>query len=147
MDITFDHYDAIINELRGKGIDLHLRTETILKRKFEKFFAIKNLKNIDQFYQNTSSADFLTELSNFIITDKTEIFRFPDSWNFIRSYAEMKGANHNFSIFIPNCASGEDIISFAIMFDRLGFKNWHIHADTETEEKLIRSKKLYFEES
>jgi chemotaxis methyl-accepting protein methylase len=59
----------------------------------------------------------------------------------------MRGTTHNFSIYIPNCASGEDIISFAIIFDRLGFKNWHIHADAETEEKLSRAKKLYFEES
>ena len=146
MDLSFENYDSILTELKGKGLDLHLRSETLLKRKLENFFDQKKISSVDLFSQNTSSSGFISELQHYLIVDKTEVFRYADAWNFLRSFIEMKGGAHHFSIYIPQCASGEDLISFAIIFDRLGFSNYSISADAENEQKLLRAKALYFED-
>lgn len=145
MDLSYESYDIIIKNLEHKGLDWHLKTESVYKRRLENLFKSKNITSVDQFLKSLNSSHFINEVANAGVIENTELFRFPDTWNFLRSYFEAMGASHNFSIYLPNCSTGEDIMSLAIIFDMLGFENWHIHADVETEDYLKRAQKLFFD--
>ncbi len=113
---------SVVQELYK--IDFSNDALTALRYRFVYAINAMQVKNADELCLKLKSKDFFETFLEKITVDSTEFFRDPSFWRELRklifSKIEQKG---KFSIWFPDCTSGEELISLAIFLKEDGLLN------------------------
>lgn len=98
------------------GVDFSNYSLTSLKRRFIFVIQKNRIKSIDDFVQKLENKDFFEKALFDITVNTTEFFRDPSFWReFIHLIAEKIDTTLSYKIWLPDCASGEELYSLAII--------------------------------
>lgn len=99
------------------GIDLTNYSMTALRRRFVYVLEKNNLKSVDDLILKlTGGNEFLERFLFDLTISVTELFRDPSIWREIRHIVAAKqDPNQKFRIWLPDCASGEELYSLAVV--------------------------------
>lgn len=114
----------IINVIKENyNIDFSNYALTSLKRRF--LFAWQNsgAKSVDDLLIKLSSRTFFESFLYNICVDVTEMFRDPGVWRELKSIILSNLEGSTFKIWFPNCSSGEELYSIAIMLREMGVED------------------------
>ena len=95
---------------------------SFLKRRLSKLFETHNIKKISQFYEILKDDETRDRIIGEIFVESTEMFRDPAFWRYIRDNI-LKNIEPNSTIWVPNEASGEEILSLSIILKELKLSN------------------------
>ncbi len=97
-------------------IDFNDYALTSLKRRFEHVLELYSFENIDELNQKLrDDATFFEIFLRDVSVEVTEMFRDPLMWRYLRDEILPKISGGGDRIWIPDCTSGDDVYSLAIL--------------------------------
>lgn len=106
------------------GVDFSSDSLTALRYRFIYAINALQVKNAEDLCLKIKSKDFFESFLEKITVDTTEFFRDPSFWRELRKLVFPKiEQKSNFTIWFPDCSSGEEIYSLAIFLKEDGLLN------------------------
>lgn len=102
------------------NIDLTDFALTSFKRRLERMILKHNLTNSDDLIAKLiKEQDFINYFIKDVIIDDTEMFRDPSLWRFLKEelFLSLISPGREFTIWFPECSSGEELLSIAIILE------------------------------
>jgi chemotaxis protein methyltransferase CheR len=123
------------------GFDLSIYAGTSLKRRLSKVMHQNDITNPDELVSTLiSRPDFFNRFQTQMVVDGTEFFRDPAFWRSLRSDIcknLQQSGPVKIKIWLPGCASGEEVLSTAITLKEAGLYDKSIIYATDLKQEII----------
>lgn len=123
------------------GFDISIYAGTSLKRRLSKVMLQNDISNPDELASILASRpDFFKKFQTQMVIEGTEFFRDPAFWRSFRSDI-CKTLQHSgpvkIKIWLPGCATGEEVISTAITLKEAGIYDKSVIYATDLKQEII----------
>ncbi len=130
------------------GFDLGVYAGTSLKRRISLIMQNNDLANLDDLiHVLTVQPSFFTKFQTQMVVEGTEFFRDPAFWRCFRDEicTALKNNQLKIKIWLPGCATGEEVISTAITLTEAGIYDRSVIFATDLNNEIIElsKNKLY----
>ena len=125
IDLGIRELRQVTNFIREKhGLDYSEYALTSFKRRLEGFL-IAERYGIEKLLNNLESKDFLDHFAGKVAVSDTELFRDPTYWILLKNnyIASIINEHGKIRIWLPMCASGEELYSLTILLKESGWSN------------------------
>lgn len=118
-----DEFGPIIELIRGSfGLDLSYFRPTVLRRRIFRRMSLLGLKNVSTYTDKIRSDQLEARaLKQDMLISVTSFFRDPEAFDSLRrqlaSAMTRKNRQDQFRVWIPGCATGEEVFSLAIIIN------------------------------
>ena len=137
--ITDEQVEEIVVITRNiYGFDFEGYSRASLKRRLDRVMLLKRMDFFDLRSTLTNNSDFFHDFLNEITVNVTEMFRDPKFFKslkenvipYLNSYPHLK-------VWNAGCSTGEELYSFAILFEELGLYNRSFFYGTDINHKVL----------
>ena len=137
--ITDEQVEELILVTRNiYGFDFEGYSRASLKRRLSRIMTLKSLDFFDLKSVLTNSPDFFHEFLNEVTVNVTEMFRDPHFFKSIKeNVLPYLGTYPHIKIWNAGCSTGEELYSFAILFQELGLYNRSFFYGTDINHKVL----------
>lgn len=146
LDISISDIRKLTDAVaKAYGYNLSNMALTSLKHRISRYLQTNSIDNIDILINKlqkdkTNYQRFIKDIE----VDVTELFRDPSLWRYLRDITLPNLAKNfnNINIWIPNCSSGDEVFSIAILLKEMGYYDrCKIFATALNEEILQKAKR------
>jgi chemotaxis protein methyltransferase CheR len=126
------------------GFDLGVYAGTSLKRRISRIIQINDMNNLEDLIRMLETKPaFFAKFQTQMVVDGTEFFRDPAFWRCFRDEIckTLKNNQLKIKIWLPGCASGEEVISTAITLKEAGIYDKTILYATDLNNDIIELSK------
>lgn len=144
FDLTYRELDIFIDEAKyAFKLDLRSGLRSFLKRAVGGFIDDHDLNDVDGLLEHLKDAKNLDAFVRSFVPDKTEFFRDPGLWRFMKDYLSSK--SEPLSILEIEASSGEELFTLQILLEMIGKRNnTHVIATQKYEQKLNQLKEAEY---
>ncbi len=146
-DLLYTISDAELQELillirMVHGYDFSDYTLASFKRQVSKFLQLQRMSAFDLRNQLTNDADFFEEFLLRITVNVTEMFRDPEFYKSVRVHvAQYLKSFQRIKLWNAGCSTGEELYSFAILFEEEGLYNRSFFYGTDINANALQTAK------
>lgn len=120
------------------GFDFDGYSRASLKRRLNRIMVLKRFDFFELRNTLTNQPDFFHEFLNEITVNVTEMFRDPKFFNSLReNVLPYLSSYQHIKVWNAGCSTGEELYSFAILFEELGVYNRSFFYGTDINNKVL----------
>lgn len=116
--------DVVSRLKRVVGVDFSRYKPSTLRRQVQRRMAIRQVSSVEDYLPLLAAdADEAVALAHNLLVNVTAFFRDPECFEALaaklRPYVEDKGSNEQYRVWVPGCATGEEVYTIAMIFSEL----------------------------
>lgn len=141
--VTDEQLEDIIFVTRNiYGFDFDGYSRASLKRRINRIMVLKRLDFFDLRSTLTNNKDFFHDFLNEVTVNVTEMFRDPKFFKSVKEHViPYLSSYQHIKVWNAGCSTGEELYSFAILFEEQGLYNRSFFYGTDINHKVLETAK------